>query len=333
MTVLLLTHSEDNESVRFMLDAIAARGGTAYRLDTDCFPTEVGLEVHHGPAGQRVIVSGPQGRLDLSEVTAVWHRRLRVGKRIPGDMDAQLRSASVDESRAVLVGLVASLDAFHLDWLPAIRNAENKQLQLQVARAVGLQTPRTLSTNEPEAVRAFARECPGGMVAKMLHSFAILEGDTERVVFTSEVRPEHLEDLDSLRYCPMTFQENVPKALELRATVVGGRVFTASIDSQAHAQARTDWRRQGVELVNDWRPYTLPAEVEGSLLRLMDRFGLNYGASDLIVTPEGRHVFLEVNPGGEFFWLERAPGLPISEALAELLLDRAPRRLPRKLGF
>jgi MvdD family ATP-grasp ribosomal peptide maturase len=333
MTVLLLTHSEDNESVRFMLDAIAARGGTAYRLDTDCFPSEVGLEVHHAPEGQRLLVSGPQGRLDLSEVTAVWHRRLRVGKRIPGDMDAQLRAASVDESRAVLVGMVASLDAFHLDWLPAIRPAENKQLQLQVARAVGLHTPRTLSTNEPEAVRAFARECQGGMVAKMLHSFAILEGDTERVVFTSEVRPEHLEDLDSLRYCPMTFQENVPKALELRATVVGGRVFTASIDSQAHAQARTDWRRQGVELLNDWRPYTLPAEVEGSLLRLMDRFGLNYGASDLIVTPEGRHVFLEVNPGGEFFWLERAPGLPISEALAELLLDRAPRRTPHKLGF
>jgi glutathione synthase/RimK-type ligase-like ATP-grasp enzyme len=130
----------------------------------------------------------------------------------------------------------------------------------------------------------------------------------------------------------MTFQEKVPKALELRATVVGGRVFTASIDSQAHAEARTDWRRQGLELERAWQPYQLPPEVEVALLRLMDRFGLNYGASDFIVQPDGAHVFLEVNPGGEFFWLDRAPGLGISGALADLLLGLAPRRTPRMLG-
>ena len=58
----------------------------------------------------------------------------------------------------------------------------------------------------------------------------------------------------------------------------------------------------------------------------MDRLGLNYGACDFIVTPEGRHVFLEVNPAGEFFWLEKHPGLPIAGALADVLLGLAPRR-------
>jgi hypothetical protein len=58
----------------------------------------------------------------------------------------------------------------------------------------------------------------------------------------------------------------------------------------------------------------------------MDFFVLNYGAVDLIVTPDGRHVFLEVNPVGEFFWLERHPGLPVSDAIADVLLGLAPRR-------
>jgi glutathione synthase/RimK-type ligase-like ATP-grasp enzyme len=58
----------------------------------------------------------------------------------------------------------------------------------------------------------------------------------------------------------------------------------------------------------------------------MDYFELNYGAIDIIVTPDNRHIFLEVNPAGEFFWLERCPGLPISKALADVLLGRAPRR-------
>ncbi len=75
-------------------------------------------------------------------------------------------------------------------------------------------------------------------------------------------------------------------------------------------------------------PYQLPLEVEEKILRLMDYFSLNYGAIDIILTPDGRHVFLELNPSGEFFWLERAPGLPISRAIADLLLGRSPAASP-----
>jgi glutathione synthase/RimK-type ligase-like ATP-grasp enzyme len=125
----------------------------------------------------------------------------------------------------------------------------------------------------------------------------------------------------------MTFQEMIPKALELRTTVVGRRVMSASIDSQASARAAHDWRRDGLRLVQDWQPYELPRETEEKILRLMDYFGLNYGAIDIIVTPEGRHVFLEINPAGEFFWLERYAGLPISDAIADVLLERS---LPRR---
>ena len=161
----------------------------------------------------------------------------------------------------------------------------------------------------------------------MLSSFAVYdERGREQVVFTNRVREEDLEDLGGLSLCPMTFQERVEKRLELRATVVGRRVFTASIDSQTSARAAHDWRRDGVRLVEEWQPYQLPPEAEQPLLALMDYFGLNYGAADFILTPDGRHVFLELNPSGEFFWLEHGPGLPVSQALADVLLGLAPRR-------
>ena len=60
--------------------------------------------------------------------------------------------------------------------------------------------------------------------------------------------------------------------------------------------------------MDEWRPYDLPPEAEAPLLALMDFYGLNYGAADFILTPDGRHVFLELNPSGEFFWLEHGPG-------------------------
>lgn len=322
MTVLIITHSQDNESIPLVLNAISEQGGKAFRFDTDRFPSEVQLDVHYGKGTQRLILASEQEKLDLSEVSAVWYRRVSVGSRIPTNMDPQLRYASVQESRMTIQGMIASLKAFHLDPLPSIRLAENKQLQLQVARELGLDTPRTLITNNPQAVREFAQQCESGLITKMLSSFAIYEQGQEKVVFTNPVTPEDLDNLDGLRFCPMTFQENIPKALELRTTIVGKRVFTASIDSQSSSRARHDWRRQGVALINAWKPYTLPHDVEQKLLELMEHFGLSYGALDLILTPDGRHIFLEVNPVGEFFWLELCPGLPISKAIADILLGR-----------
>jgi glutathione synthase/RimK-type ligase-like ATP-grasp enzyme len=218
--------------------------------------------------------------------------------------------------------MLGSLKAFRVDHLRNIRHAENKQLQLQVARELGLDTPRTLTTNDPSAARAFAKSCEEGLVTKMLSSFAIYDEGKELVVFTNPVKPEGLADLSGLSLCPATFQELLPKSLEIRVTVVGQRVMSAAVDSQVSARATHDWRRDGVRMLHDWKPYQLPLDVEQKILRLMEYFSLNYGAIDVILTPDGRHVFLELNPCGEFFWLERAPGLPISEAIAELLLSR-----------
>lgn len=320
MTVLIITHSQDNESISTVMQAIHERGGKVFRFDTDRFPTDVQLDLsYRGDREQGVLVS-EQGSLDLSNVSAVWYRRLRIGQQIPATMDLQLRHAAIEESRRMVMGAIVSLKGFHLDPLMNIRRADHKQLQLQVARRIGLQTPQTLTTNNPLAVREFARTCEQGLVTKMLSSFAVYEDGNEKVVFTNPVSPQDLEDLDGLRFCPMTFQEKVSKKLELRTTIVGREVFTAAIDSQGSEKSQHDWRRQGVALLRHWQPYELPQEVKEKLLQLMDYFGLNYGAIDLILTPDHRYVFLEVNPCGEFFWLDLYAKLPISSAIAKLLM-------------
>ncbi|HEX8439119.1 MvdC/MvdD family ATP grasp protein [Archangium sp.] len=328
MAILLVTHSKDNQAPLSVARALEARGERVYRFDTDLFPTQLQLALDEGGGGR---LSGPAGPLELSDVTAVWYRRNSTGAAIPQDMDPQLRQPSVEESRRLVFGMMAALGVFQLDALEVVRRAEHKPLQLRLARELGLEVPRTVMTNDPEAVRAFAASCPSGVVTKMMSSFAVYdERGKEQVVFTTPLKPEELEDLEGLDLCPMTFQERLTKAVELRVTVVGERVMAAAIDSQALPRAREDWRREGVTLVDAWTPYTLPEPVQARVLGLMDALGLNYGAFDFIVTPEGRHVFLEVNPSGEFMWLMRNPGLPIDEALADVLTGRAPRRLGPK---
>lgn len=328
MTILIITHSQDNESIPLVMQSITAKGGKVFRFDTDKFPTQVNLDVYYGNECERVILTTEEQKLDLDEVSAVWYRRIAVGAKIPNTMESQLREASVKESRATISGMIASIKGFHLDSLSNIRLADNKQLQLQIARQIGLDTPRTLISNNPQAVKEFAQECQQGMIAKMLSSFAIYDQQgREQVVFTNPVLASDLGHLEGLRFCPMTFQENVPKALELRTTIVGKQIFTAAIDSQRFQKAQNDWRRQGIALIHSWQSYNLPQDVENKLRQLMSYFGLNYGAIDIIVTPDGRHVFLEVNPVGEFLWLECcSPNFPISEAIAEVLLTQHPKQ-------
>lgn len=325
MVVLIITRSEDNESVAAVASAIGQRGGQAIRFDTDCFPTETQLTVEYARGHERLELSTEAGTLDLRDIGAIWHRRLEIGGRIPLALDPQMRRASVDEASRALKGVLETLPAFRLDPEPNIRVAEHKPLQLELARKFGLETPATLITNNPDAVREFSQRCPKGMIAKMLASFAIYDQGIEKVVFTNRVSARDLEDLHGLKLCPMVFQENIQKALEIRSTVVGDQVFSASIDSQ-FTSALDDWRREGHALVEHWQHYQLPPSVAHPLMRLMDRFKLNYGAADFILTPDGRHVFLELNPAGEFFWLEKRPGLPISAAIADVLLGLAFRR-------
>ncbi len=324
MRVLLITHSGDNESIEMVSRELSRRRHTPVRLDTDLYPTEVQLSAELvGKRSRRwLTVNGKS--TDLQQVGALWYRRFYVGSALPEDL-GDTRPACVDESRRTLYGTIASLDCFQLDSLRAVRRCDHKELQLERARAFGLDVPRTLFTNQGSAVREFARTVKVPLITKMQHSFAIYREGEEQVVFTTALSKDDLEQLEGLEFSPMTFQEKVPRKLELRATVVGKKVFTASIDAKLLEKTGVDWRRDGLELLEQWKPYQLPRAVERSLLRLTKWFGLNYAAADFIVTPEGRHLFLEINAGGEFFWLQRTPGLPIAQALAEVLTTPSAR--------
>jgi glutathione synthase/RimK-type ligase-like ATP-grasp enzyme len=325
--VLLVTRSDDNESVGMVQRALKARGATGVRLDTDRYPSSVQLSTSFdGPRTRRVLET-EHGRVDLERLTSIWYRRFLAGGQLPESL-GDLREACVDESRRTLYGSIAATRCFQLDPLRAVRRCDHKELQLRQARAFGLDVPRTLFSNAPDEVRRFASAVKGPLITKMQHSFAIYRQGVEHVVYTNELSPADLDALDGLALSPMTFQEKLEKQLELRATVVGRRVFTAAVDSQALAGAKLDWRKEGMALLDAWTPYQLPRAIERGLLKLTAWFGLNYAAADFIVTPKGRHVFLEINAGGEFFWLQRRPGLPIVEALADVLLDRAPRVAP-----
>ncbi len=327
--VLIVTHVNENSSYDTVAAALRDMGAEAIRFDTDLYPTEVLMTTDYRNGSLENYLETSTGRHKLSELTACWYRRLRIGANIPADIDPQLRTPSVEESRRSFYGVINSLDCFTLDPYFHVKKADVKQYQLKLATEIGLQIPKTLITNSQADVRKFYTTCPNGMITKMQTSFAVYEEGIESVVFTNLIEESMLDELDGLELCPMTFQEAIPKEVELRVTIVGRKIFSAAIDSQSSERAKNDWRKDGQAMIGQWVEHPLPEDIENKLLQLMDRLQLNYGAIDLILHPDGTYYFLEINPAGEFMWLEVAPGFPISEELAKVLLGKEWRRNDR----
>jgi len=127
-----------------------------------------------------------------------------------------------------------------------------------------------------------------------------------------------MEHLESVRHGPTFLQGLVAKRRDIRVTVIGEQIFPAAIDSQAVEVARIDFRKADI-MDLPHVPITLPEPVAHACVQLVKQLGLNFGAIDLIETPDGEYVFLENNPNGQWYWVEMITGQPMACAMADLL--------------
>lgn len=315
--ILVVSHTHDAHAMH-VLERLQQQGAETRLFDTGRLPRETRLSIRHGPEGWGATAFGDGEELDLTRVRAVWWRRpqaFATDARLIGPED---RAFALAETASAVSGLWALLDARWINDPEQDERAARKAWQLRVARECGLDIPRTLVTNDPDHARAFVAAESGQVIYKAFQGTESVWRETRLLA------PEEHGLLDSVRFAPVIFQEYVPGGVDLRITIVGDRIFPAAIES-GRSRYAVDFR---MDLENV--PITealLPPDVERGLRALMDRLGLVYGAVDMRRTPEGRHVFLEINPAGQWLFIEAQTEQPISAALADelvLMADREP---------
>jgi glutathione synthase/RimK-type ligase-like ATP-grasp enzyme len=291
------------------------RGVPCIRWNLDQFPVGSTLtyRTRGDGFGAEIVTDGR--RLDFDEVASIWCRGVQA-LGFPPDLQGADRRFAEAETERTLTALYTLPGIVWVNHPHCHARANAKPAQLAVAHRLGLDIPPTVITNDPEAARAFVARSKSPVIYKALTQS--LDTAPGKTLFTSVVTEQALATLDLIRVTPGVFQELIPKAYELRVTVVGRHIFSAKIDSQSRAQTRIDWRHLpfAVDAATD-----LPGDVAAKVHTLMQEFGLVYGALDFIVTPDGRHVFLEVNPAGQYMWIESKLGLPITAALADALSE------------
>lgn len=317
-TVLVIT-ADNDATAGLVTAAVEARGGRVCRFDTKDFPRRVRLDAELGPQGWRGTLTTPNGLVELAEVSAVYVRR-------PGAFDlpdhlsaSELRHAGL-EARYGLGGLLASVPVRWCNHPSASADASYKPRQLADFRAVGLEVPDTLLTNNPEAVRRFAA-AHDRIVCKPIATGVLQTGDGPRAIYTRLLEPADLADLSGVDFTAHLFQEYVaPKAFEVRLTVVGQTFLAARIDAHSD-RAKVDWRTDLSAC--EYRVIDTPPEVRAGVSAYLKARGLVFGCFDFVVTQQNhRQVWkaLECNSEGQWHWIAEETGLLIADSLAAWLL-------------
>ncbi|MEV0281628.1 ATP-grasp ribosomal peptide maturase [Streptomyces sp. NPDC050610] len=297
-----------------VVEELNRRAVPVFRADLAEFPLRLTLAASLSKGRWNGTLANGRRTLDLASVRSVYYRRPTRPK-FPEGMSPEACKTAETEARWGFGGLLSALPC---RWLPPpgkAADAEYKPLQLRVAAEAGLSVPRTLITNDPEAAREFADLIGGPLVYKPFFHVRGTVGGQAVAVYANVVEPDDLPHPDIATTAHL-FQEWVPKAHEVRLTVVGRRIFAAEIHTDSDA-GRIDWR-------SDYDSHTYricepPPDVEAGALRILDSLGLPYGAFDFVVTPEGEWRFLEVNPSGQYGFVQQATGLPITAAICDYL--------------
>lgn len=314
--VLVLTASVD-PTADAVLQHLTAAGVPFARFDSAQFPTEVNFTATlDGDSGWRGFLGG----INLSGVHSVYYRRPRRFVFDP-TIPAEQLSWCEGQARYGFWGVLETLGAIWINSPSAVARAEYKPRQLQLAQQAGLSVPPTMITNHPRRVNAFACAVGGSIVTKALYARTPRDanGYPAGVLYTAEV-PAHRYADPGIAATVHLFQVKIKAAYEVRLTVVAKKLFAARIDRKS-AAAELDWRMDYREL--RYQPCDVPAGVGRGVLRLMRSLNLTFGALDFAVDDDDWWWFYEINPNGQWFWIERHAGLPISSALAELLEGRS----------
>jgi len=245
---------------------------------------------------------------ELSAVAGVWCRRYFPPNFDPAVSDSCDREFVRRQWTELLWGTICALNV-RLISDPHRQKAATKPLQLALARQVGLRVPDTLISNDRQAVLGFVEQYQGRVIHKTL-SPAI-----DQLLFTKRWDAADAEALDELELAPVIFQEQIGGCRELRVTVVGERFFAAEFDTGQLADGRLDFDVA-------FRPCTLPRDVEDKVRKVLDRLGLRYATVDLRIDETGEYVFLELNPQGQFLYVQIKTGMNITAAVADLLCSR-----------
>ena len=309
--MLLILTSDQDFAADYLIVKLIERQLPYFRLNSeDLSQAKYTFALDEASATRKVLV--PPRTLELSEVTAVWYRR-SIQPILNTSLTPAERHFVTGELRHLAMGLVLNPEIVWVNPIDRVSVAEHKLYQLQIAARLGFHVPRTLVSADVDELRSFVSRNPLGTICKPIFHGMFFDGSSYNAVYTRRIENDELNQSNVGSY-PILLQEEIARIADVRATFVGDHCFVADIVGDT---SLIDWRDPNVVV-----SYTVSSLDDTTLSlcrKMLTELGLTYGAFDFIRTLSGELVFLEINPTGEWAWLEEKLEFPLRDAFIELL--------------
>jgi hypothetical protein len=317
--ILILSNKWDL-SVDFIVSELRSRDHPFLRLNTEDL---VFNQIVTSLPNLRISLSLKKKSYDLTEaVKVVWYRR--PGKPFDDIPQDEKPSPTIQQFVAEQWGIwIEALQLIpDVTWVnsPDRNNCmENKIRQLVLATELGFPIPDTIVSNDPNRIREHATKHSGVLVTKALYAPLIEEPDQDSFIFTNRIDVSELDGVENeLQISPSIFQKCLSPKIDYRVTVIGDKVFPVKVEYKTEKDLPVDWRIVKDEI--NFTYTTIPQDVENKCRKYVESAGLIFGAIDLIEYG-GDFYFVEINPNGEWGWLQKPHNIPIAQTLCDLLVS------------
>ncbi len=314
--IVLLLASSAEFNLHVVKNALLHLGADPIYVDCSFGNVNFELTIQTPDEGAVSYIECNDRRVGLSDVTGVWTRGISfagVNPPRPGT-DENLFIAELAHSCGLLWQRLGS--ARWLNPIVSIRLI-NRLVQLEVALKNNLDVPPSIVSSSGKEILKFANHHGDCIAKRVSQGGGPEEGPAQILTNMLPIDQKLSEYLPS----PVLVQKAISKFYELRVVVVGSHVFAAAIHSSTDSRTSVDSRAWTRTDLTYFRA-RLSDEEADKLVRLNRDLGYNYSSMDLIRTPDGKLVFLEANPSGQWTFLEAHTGYPITETMAKFLCGR-----------
>lgn len=272
-----------------------------FRLDIDKIDE---FEINVSNKGFSIENKKIADKINCNQIKSIYYRKIDFPNL--NEYDISEHTFIKKEILSFIEGIVNSFTGKVLTKPAILRNAENKIYQLIIADRLGIKQPITEVTNSSLYINKIINN--NKWILKPMASGRIKKGDFYEIIQTNIVDRE----VDEIEKCPTYFQEYKNKEFELRITVINSVFFPVKITNQD----KVDWRKSSEK--NKFEMCKIPSFLKKDCLKILKELNLTFGAFDYIYTGE-EYIFLEVNPNGQWLWLEEELKLKISKEIIEYL--------------
>ncbi len=301
--VLIVSNTDDAHATAIH-DRLRKRSIQTYRLDSDTFTRGEHSWRIHSDTNRDSFSSW-----SIPDVDVVWYRKVKFPE--PTDV---VQSFISKENQGLFDCILAGYDDCRwVNPLDRLAKARSKIVQLRKAINIGLRIPDTIITTSVEALREFSMRHNGEVVAKPIQAQVIGSADAALVVGTRKLMPEYFES--ATKFSPCYAQERLPLKSEIRVVVFGDQLFSFKLTAKEKADDLKQLKLS--QIYHEW--CELDESISRKIRLLMSLYGLEFGAIDLAVVDDDEPIFLELNPNGQWLWLQYATGVNLADPFIDFL--------------